>query len=307
MNTKRIVITGGAGFIGSHLTQALIAEGHEVVVIDDLSAGSEDNLPADAQLVTADLSESVPDVFAEPVDAVFHLAARISVRESFRDPANDAKVNICGSLKLLKAAREHGVGQLITFSSGGAVYDPEAELPYTETSPTAPPNPYGLAKLTTEQYHELLADNLPPYTILRPSNVFGPRQGWGGGEAGVAAVFINQLLSGQALSIYGDGQQTRDFVYVADVVRAAKAVLRNNIAGVFNVSTGKQTTVQALAESLIDIAGTGRIEYENEVAQEVKHSCLSSDKLQSASSWSPQVQVNKGLKKMYKYEKEHAN
>jgi UDP-glucose 4-epimerase len=187
------------------------------------------------------------------------------------------------------------------------VYDPTAELPYTETSPTAPPNPYGLAKLTTEQYHGLLADDLPAYTILRPSNVFGPRQGWGDGEAGVAAIFINQLLSEQPLTIYGDGRQTRDFVYVKDVVRAARVAFQDNLSGVFNVSTGKQTTVQALAESLIDIDGTGDINHENEKTEEVKHSCLVSDKLQSKSSWAPQVQVGEGLQKMYKYEQEHAS
>lgn len=307
MNKKRILITGGAGFIGSHLAAAFVDDGHDVIVIDNLSAGCKENLPDGTEFVKADLRDGVPSVLNGRIDVVFHLVAQINARESFSDPVADAKTNIVGGLQLLEALSEVNIGRLVTFSSGGAIYDPSGEMPFFESSPVAPQTPYGLAKLTLEKYHDLLADKLPDYTILRPSNVYGPRQGWGKENTGVVAIFINQLLADKPLTIYGDGSQTRDFVYVQDVVRAAKTVFSEGIDGVFNVSTGRPTSVKTIAETLIDIAGSGKVDYNEAIAGEVKESCLSSEQLQSQSTWQPQTAIKKGLKKTFSFAKNHAN
>lgn len=305
---KHILVNGGAGFVGSHLVAALLANDYAVTVLDDFSTGSHDNVPESAEIVEQDINGDISSIIgARDTDVVFHLAAQASVRESLAQPVADTRTNVLGGVNVIAAACAHGVEHLITFSSGGAIYDPSAELPHTESSPIAPSSPYGLAQHTLERYQQLISEgSIPHQTVLRPSNIYGPRQGRGG-EAGVIAIFIQQLLAGEPLSIYGDGTQTRDFVYVQDVVRAAQLVLDQQLSGVFNVSTGTQTSVNEIAKKLRGLAEDVSVVHQDAVAGEVEHSMLSAEKLQRATGWSARTSFVDGLKETYRYELNHAD
>ncbi|MCS7007408.1 MAG: NAD-dependent epimerase/dehydratase family protein [Thermoleophilia bacterium] len=250
----RVVVTGGAGFIGSHVVDALLARGDEVWVVDSLVTGKRENVSAGAQLEVRDVRDPLDDVFAEiRPEAVFHLAAQADVRVSVERPVDDADVNVLGTVRVLEAARAHGA-QVIFASTGGAIYG-ECEGPATESSPLAPISPYGAAKLAAEEYlrtYNRLYGTC--HVSLRYGNVYGPRQD-PHGEAGVVAIFLGALARGEAPRIFGDGLQTRDYVYVGDVARATLGALGLE-GGVFNVGTGRETSVRELYELCRRTAGS---------------------------------------------------
>jgi UDP-glucose 4-epimerase len=280
----RILVTGGAGFIGSHIVDALIHEGHAVWVIDNLSRGKRERVHPQAQFVRMELrSPDLPTLFGDGrFDCVIHLAAQIDVRHSVADPVYDAQVNVLGTLYLLEAMRALGVPSIIFASTGGAIYGAQRQFPATEQHSTIPLSPYGVAKLTVEHYLEYYRQvHGLQYVVLRYANVYGPRQD-PEGEAGVVAIFSQRILRQQRLVIYGDGDQTRDYVYVSDVARAnvlalqylanGHSTLNNSITqqlnnshplnnsktqklnNVFNIGTGIETSVTALAALMLQAA-----------------------------------------------------
>jgi UDP-glucose 4-epimerase len=247
-----VCITGGAGFIGSHLAEAFLAAGRRVVVLDDLSSGSRDNVPAAAELAVVDIrSRAAADLVGRgDVEILVHHAAQMDVRRSVADPVFDAGVNVVGSLNLLEAARRGGVRQVLFASTGGAIYGEQDVFPATEEHPARPLSPYGVAKLALERYlYFYHAVHGMAVTCLRYSNVYGERQSTRG-EAGVVAIFLARLLAGQAPTINGDGLQTRDYVHVSDVVRANLAAAGRPGFHVYNVGTGVETTVVDLCRRL---------------------------------------------------------
>ena len=225
--TKTLCITGGAGFIGSHLTDAFVHDGHRVLVIDDLSSGRRENLPAEAELHVLDVrSAEAADLLKDAgVDVLVHQAAQMDVRRSVADPVFDADVNVVGSLNLFEAARRGGVRQILFASTGGAIYGEQDRFPADEEHPVRPVSPYGVSKLAVERYlyYYHVAYDLD-VCCLRYANVYGQRQN-PHGEAGVVAIFLDRLLAGQAPTINGDGLQTRDYIHVSDVVRANRAAV----------------------------------------------------------------------------------
>lgn len=245
-----VLVTGGAGFIGSHVADALLARGHRVIVLDDLSTGDSKRVPEGARFVKGDIRDPGLDALLgeEKVDTVFHLAAQIDVRRSVEDPVFDAEVNVLGTIRVAQAAGRAGVAQVVFSSSGGAIYgDPVGEKA-DEDHPLNPCSAYGVAKLAGEKYLAALAPDAGfLLTVLRYANVYGPRQD-GRGEAGVIGIWMNRLLSGQVAVVNGDGGQTRDFVHVADVVAANQASFLRRVGGVFNVGTGVETSVKELYE-----------------------------------------------------------
>jgi UDP-glucose 4-epimerase len=241
MRPVRAVVTGGAGFIGSHVVDALLARGDEVTVVDSLVSGQRENLAADADLRVQDVREPLDDLFDEVRPAaVFHLAAQADVRVSVERPVEDAEVNVLGTVRVLEAAQRHGA-QVVFSSTGGAIYG-ECEGPAPETSPLRPVAPYGIAKLAGEEYvrgfNRLYGSS---HVVLRYGNVYGPRQD-PHGEAGVVAIFLGALARGETPKIFGEGTQTRDYVYVGDVARGTLQALGQQ-GGVFNVGTGIETSV----------------------------------------------------------------
>jgi len=250
----RAIVTGGAGFIGSHVVDALIARGDEVAVIDSLVHGRRENVAAAAELHVRDIREPLDDVFDEVrPEAVYHLAAQADVRVSVERPVEDAEVNVLGTVRILECARAHGA-QVVFASTGGAIYG-ECEVAATEESPREPLSPYGTAKLAAEEY--LASFNRlygTRHVALRYGNVYGPRQD-PHGEAGVVAIFLGALVRGEQARIFGDGLQTRDYVYVGDVARATTSTLGQD-SGVFNVGTGRETSVVELYELCARVAGS---------------------------------------------------
>lgn len=253
-----IALTGGAGFIGSHLAQAFLAAGHRVTVIDDLSSGKPENLPPAAELHALDIrSPAAAELVAQPgFDVLVHHAAQMEVRRSVEEPAFDAEVNIVATLKLLEAARRGTVRQVIFASTGGAIYGEQEHFPAREEHPTAPLSPYGVAKLAVERYlfmyHAVYGLEA---VCLRYANVYGERQN-PKGEAGVIAIFLDRLLADRAPVIHGDGLQTRDYIHVSDVVRANLAALGRPGFAIYNVGTGIETSVVELYEGLRQAAGS---------------------------------------------------
>ncbi|MGB6552836.1 MAG: NAD-dependent epimerase/dehydratase family protein, partial [Candidatus Binataceae bacterium] len=239
----RILVTGGAGFIGSHTVDALIkADAGDVAILDDLSAGKRQQVNPKARLHQVDLRDApaVREVVArERPEAIYHMAAQMDVRRSVADPAFDAQVNIVGFLNLIEAAREHGLKRVVFSSTGGAIYGEQDTFPADEEHPRRPVSPYGIAKLSTEGYlFYYRAQYGIDYLALRYGNVYGPRQD-PHGEAGVVAIFSGRILDGQPCTIYGDGSQTRDYVFVGDVVRANVAALSARASGIaINIGTG---------------------------------------------------------------------
>jgi UDP-glucose 4-epimerase len=246
--TRSVLVTGGAGFIGSHLADAFLAEGKRVAILDDLSTGLMSRLPASARFVEGDIRRFDLEglLRAEKIDTIVHHAAQIDVRKSVEDPVFDAEVNVLGTIRLVQAALAAGAAQIVFASSGGAIYgDPEG-FAAGESHPTNPVSPYGVAKLAGEKYLFGLAHGSSlVVTALRYANVYGPRQD-GRGEAGVIGIWMKKLLAGEECVINGDGEQSRDLVFVDDVVRANLAAAARRITGVYNIGTGVETSVNRL-------------------------------------------------------------
>jgi len=257
--SSTICVTGGAGFIGSHVAEALVASGHRVIILDDLSSGRRENVPAGAELAVLDVRsrEAADLVVARGVEILVHHAAQMDVRRSVEDPRFDADVNILGLLNLLEAARRGRVRQVVLASTGGAIYGEQDAFPAGEDHPVRPLSPYGVAKLASERYlyfyHQQYGLDA---TCLRYANVYGPRQN-PHGEAGVVAIFLHRLLAGQQPVINGDGLQTRDYVFVGDVVNANLAAIGRPAFGIFNVGTGIETDVNTLFAHLHRAIGSG--------------------------------------------------
>ena len=250
----RAIVTGGAGFVGSHVVDALVARGDEVAVIDSLVHGSKENVNLGAELHVRDIREPLDDLFdAVRPEAVFHLAAQADVRVSVENPVEDADVNVVGTIRILEGARRHGA-QVVFSSTGGAIYG-ECEEPAREDAATEPLSPYGTSKLAAEEYlrsyNRLYGTR---HISLRYGNVYGPRQD-PHGEAGVVAIFLGALSRGEQAKIFGDGTQTRDYVYVGDVARATTSTVGQD-HGVFNVGTGRETSVVELYELCARVAGS---------------------------------------------------
>jgi UDP-glucose 4-epimerase len=253
----RVLLSGGAGFIGSHVAESLLERGHEVAVVDDLSSGKRENIPEGARFYETDIRAGCLRVFEEfGPEALCHQAAQMDVRRSVREPDFDAEVNILGTIRLLQNCVEHGVGKVVFASTGGAVYGEQREFPATEDHPQYPLSPYGVSKLAGERYLNFYRGQYGlPYVALRYANVYGPRQD-PHGEAGVVAIFCGNMAAGRTSTINGSGEQTRDYVYVEDVVRANVLALEGKVpSGAYNVGTGVETSVNELYELLSEIAG----------------------------------------------------
>lgn len=279
----KILLTGGAGFIASNIADAYLAQGHEVVIIDDLSTGRRSNIPAEAKFYQQSIAspELQAIVAAEKPDVLNHHAAQIDVRKSVDDPVADATINIIGSLSLLEACRKNGIKKVVFASSGGAIYGEQDSFPADETHRTEPKSPYGIAKLCIEKYLQFYRQAYGiPFVALRYANVYGPRQN-ALGEAGVIAIFSRRLLSGETPVIYGDGMQTRDFVFVKDVVACNVTALENDISGIFNVGTGVEISINQLAEQLVIMTGSSVVAvHEAAKLGEQQRSCICPGALQ---------------------------
>jgi len=301
----KVLVTGGAGFIGSHVVDAFIAGGHAVAVVDNLSTGSRTWLNREASVHVVDLrSARLDEVFAaERPEAVAHLAAQASVGRSVVDPAFDASVNIAGGLNLLDCCRRFGVRRMIYSSSGGAGYGDTESIPTPEEHPSRPASPYGITKVAFEQYVEALGALWGMSGIsLRYANIYGPRQN-PHGEAGVVAIFCDRLLAGQPLVINGDGEQTRDFVHVEDIARAnVLALERADVTGAINIATGIETSVTTIAEMLQAAAGS-TVPPVHAPARpgEQRRSCLDPALAGRRLGWRPRVALRDGLATTYEF------
>jgi UDP-glucose 4-epimerase len=307
----KILVTGGAGFIGSHTVDALVAAGnHQVSIIDNLAAGKRHQVNPAAKFHEIDLRESdaVRRVIeAETPEVIVHLAAQMDVRRSVADPAFDAQVNVVGFLNLMESARQHGLRRVIFSSTGGAIYGEQETFPAPEDHPLHPVSPYGVAKMATEAYLFFYKVQYGiDYAAMRYGNVYGPRQD-PHGEAGVVAIFCGRMLEGKPCTIYGDGKQTRDYVFVADVVRANVAAASANVSGPINVGTGIETDVNDLYHTLGTVADVTRApEYGPARPGEQSRSVISPARAQQLLDWRPQVDLARGLDQTFTYFKERA-
>lgn len=306
----KILVTGGAGFIGSNIVDALVAEGHRVVVIDNLSRGKKVNLNSKAKFYKLDIrNRKISEIFKkEKPQVVFHYAAQIDTRTSVRDPMFDAGVNVLGTINILQNAAAVKVKKIIFASSGGAISSEETVLPTPENKFALPVSPYGAAKISAEMYlHYFWKMYGIPYVALRMANVYGPRQN-PHGEAGVIAIFINKMFSGEQPVIFGSGRQTRDYVYIGDVVRANLLALKSKKVGSYNVGTGKETDVIYLFKKLKQLTGAAAREIhgspigqKNKVTAlapgEQKRSSLDAGKIGRELGWRPGVKLDDGLGK----------
>jgi UDP-glucose 4-epimerase len=302
----RALVTGGAGFIGSTVVDALLARGDEVVVIDDLSTGRESNLEnalrKGADLVRADIREAdrIAQVVADAApEAIFHLAAQIDVRKSVTDPGWDARINVEGTVNVLEAARRANVARIVNTSTGGAIYGEVDEIPTPESTPPAPMAGYGTSKFCAEQYCDLYARLHGLSTVtLRYGNVYGPRQD-PLGEAGVIAIFCGRLMDGGRPTIYGDGSQTRDYVFVGDVVQANLAAAdRRAVGGTVNIGTGRETSVLDLVDILRREGD--RDDFQPEFAEarlgEIERSCLDISRAREELGWEARTSLADGMR-----------
>jgi UDP-glucose 4-epimerase len=303
----KVLVTGGAGFIGSHLCEALHHEGYQVFALDNLSTGRQENLPPTLPLYQIDLrdQDALKDFFEKnSFDVIFHLAAQVDVRTSVDSPLTDAEINVLGTLNLISAASRQKPW-IIFASTGGAIYGEKVSLPITEDACPQPEAPYGIAKLAGELYGSRLMKLYGgAWTTLRLANIYGPRQN-PFGEAGVVAIFTYRMLQRSISHIYGDGLQTRDFVYVEDVVRAFLSVLKHPATTqgeTYNVGTSQQTSVLALYQTIAEVVGFPHPpKHLPPKPGELRHNALSYQKLHQATNWSPQVSLSQGVRQTVTY------
>ena len=296
----KILVTGGAGFIASHISDAFVNEGHQVVVLDDLSSGFEKNIHPKAKFVKGNIcdKELVEKLFSkETFDVINHHAAQMDVRRSVKDPAFDANTNIIGTINLLQNAIKYKVKKFMFASTGGAVYGEQSYFPADENHPTQPRSPYGISKLAVEKYlYFYNAEYGLNYTILRYANIYGPRQN-PFGEAGVVAIFSTKLLKGEQPIINGSGEQTRDYVYVGDVVKANLLTLNDTANDIYNVGTGIETNVNQLFHKLNTIIKANKEEKHGPAAPgEQMRSVITSEKLFNKFGWKPSTSLEDGLR-----------
>jgi UDP-glucose 4-epimerase len=299
----RALVTGGAGFIGSHVVDALLARGDEVHVLDDLSSGRRENVAAAAVFHEADIRDPDTALAAARPELVFHLAAQASVIVSVQRPADDADVNVLGTVRMLEAAREHGA-KLVFASTGGAIYG-DVPHPVEEDHPRAPVSPYGTAKLAGEEYvltwNRLYATQ---HVILRYGNVYGPRQD-PHGEAGVVAIFLQKVARGEVPTIFGDGSQVRDYVYVRDVARATLAAVDAE-PDVFNVGSGSGSSLLELVEKMREAVGRPfPVEHAPERIGELHHIELDVTRAARQLGWQPETPLEDGLREAWEYFRNH--
>ncbi len=300
----KILVTGGAGFIASQVADAFLNNGNEVFILDNLSTGFEKNINPKAKFIKDDITnKQLSSLFEkEKFDVVNHHAAQMDVRRSVADPAFDANTNIIGTINLLQNCIKTGVKKFMFASTGGAVYGEQSYFPADENHPTSPLSPYGISKLAVEKYlyfyHVQYKLN---YTILRYANIYGPRQN-PFGEAGVVAIFSSKLLKGEQPVINGSGLQTRDYVFVGDVVKANLTALKDEHSDVYNIGTGKETNVNDLYGILNNLVGKGQIEKHGPAAPgEQMRSVITSDKFYKKFGWRPSTTLEEGLKKTVEY------
>ena len=303
----KILVTGGAGFIGSHVVDAYLEAGHKVVVLDNLSTGLIENINPKAKFYQLDIQDqAVKEIFeTEKFDVVNHHAAQMDVRKSVADPVYDAQINILGTLNLLQNVVRCKVPKFIFISSGGAVYGEQEQFPAPETHQTFPLSPYGVTKLTGEKYlHFYQATYGLKYGILRYANVYGPRQN-PKGEAGVVAIFATKLLSQESPIINGNGKQTRDYVYVGDVVQANVKLLNYQQNDVFNIGTAIETDVNQIFNQLNEICGTGKEECHGPAKPgEQLRSVVDYTKAKRLLNWQPTTSLAEGMKNTVAYFRE---
>ena len=306
----KILVTGGAGFIASQIADAYIAEGHKVFILDDLSTGFEKNVNTKAVFIKKDIIDpSLSKLFEkEKFDVVNHHAAQMDVRKSVADPSFDAATNILGTINLLQNCVKTGVKKFMFASTGGAVYGEQTYFPADENHPTSPLSPYGISKLAVEKYlFFYYAQHKLKYTILRYANIYGPRQN-AMGEAGVVAIFSTKLLKGEQPVINGNGEQTRDYVFVGDVVKANLLTLNENPCNTYNIGTGIETNVNDLYKTLNKIIGNGQQEKHGPAAPgEQMRSVITSDKIFNKFNWRPTTNINDGLIQTVNYFRNELN
>ena len=299
----RVLLTGGAGFIGSHVAEHLLERGHQVAVVDDLSSGNRENVPEGVAFHECDIRSGCGEAFREfRPEALCHHAAQMDVRRSVREPDFDAGVNVIGTVRLLQNCVKHGVGRVVFASSGGAIYGEQEEFPATESHPQYPISPYGVSKLTGERYlHFYDVQYGISYAALRYANVYGPRQD-PHGEAGVVAIFSGNLAANRGSKINGAGDQTRDYVYVADVARANVLALENAHSnglpnGAYNIGTAVETSVNDLYGRMRRLSGKDLYpEHGTAKPGEQLRSCVDPSRAAGLLGWRPEVDLDTGLK-----------
>jgi UDP-glucose 4-epimerase len=296
----RAIVTGGAGFIGSHLVDALLARGDEILVVDNLARGKREHVPPGVELVERDIREPLGDLFGRfRPDVCFHLAAQADVRVSVARPDEDATVNVIGTINALSAAQEHDT-KIVFSSTGGAIYG-ECTRPAREDDPLQPISPYGTAKLAAEEYVSMWNRlHGAQHTILRYANVYGPRQD-AELEGGVVAIFFDRFRNGGRATIFGDGKQTRDFLHVSDIVAATLAAVE--VEGLFNVGSGRETSILELHELCRRASGTeGEPEHAPPRLGELERSVLDGGRAEDGLRWRPQLSLENGLRATWEWQ-----
>ena len=294
----RVLVTGGAGFIGSHIVDRLVDDGHDVVVADDLSSGRRENVNPRARLVEIDISDpGFPDLAASfRPDAISHWAAQASVPGSVSDPRRDAMVNVVGGINVCQAAVMAGCSQLVYANTGGALYGAPEYMPCDEEHPKRPISPYGLSKWAMEQYLPVLLPTSMGVKVLRPANVYGPRQD-PHGESGVVAIFASRMARGEPVTIFGDGEHTRDYVYVGDVVDAHGLALMSGKSLTVNIGTGVETTVNELFRTMADAFGYTKLpQRAGERPGDVRRISLDPTRARELLGWRPSTSMAEGLR-----------
>ncbi|WP_394188048.1 NAD-dependent epimerase/dehydratase family protein [Paenisporosarcina quisquiliarum] len=301
----KILLTGGAGFIGSHIAEALLEANYEVIIVDNLITGNEENIPSGAKFYNRDICLSIDDIFVlEKPDYVIHQAAQVSVGKSLESPIDDAQINILATINLLDACVKYKIKKFI-FASTAAVYGNPLYLPIDESHPTKPISFYGLSKCTSELYIKLYSELFAlPYSILRYANVYGPRQN-ANGEAGVIAIFAEKIINAKTLRIYGDGLQTRDFIFVKDVAKANVAALNRENNEIVNISTNVQTSLLTLFFEFKNIMKNNSLlpVFCDPKFGDINNSLLSNDKAKNLLHWRPIHNISTGLKETILYYK----